>query len=190
MDPDPGGWIRIRTLIETKAQTFHISKLRIKTKPKRFDVFQNLKWNVSVYSKNFETKLLDVFQLLFCKSKTFLFFPKILEQNQNFLMCSNFFLAKAKRYYIIQNFFRSYRERFGSIMNFVSETNIFNFFGGRKWENESKRSLKNVGLTLLLPVTLPPPPQRNKVKSTAICKLHKIRLRYIKYTLKLIIMSL
>jgi hypothetical protein len=25
-----------------------------------------------------------------------------LEQNQNFLMCSNFFLAKAKRYYIIK----------------------------------------------------------------------------------------
>jgi hypothetical protein len=31
-----------------------------------------------------------------------LFIPKILEQNQNFLMCSNFFLAKAKRYYLIQ----------------------------------------------------------------------------------------
>ncbi len=31
-----------------------------------------------------------------------LFIPKILEQNQNFLMCSNFFFAKAKRYYIIQ----------------------------------------------------------------------------------------
>jgi hypothetical protein len=88
-----------------------ISKLRIETKPKRFDVFQNLKWNVSVYSKNFGTKpklfgtkpkLFDVFQLLFCKSKTFLFFQKILEQILNFLMCSNFFLAKAKRYYIIQ----------------------------------------------------------------------------------------
>jgi hypothetical protein len=75
-------------------------------KPKRFDVFQNLKRNVSVYSKNFgtKTKLFDVFQLLFCKSKTFLFFPKIFEQKQNFLMCLNFFLAKAKRYYIIQNF--------------------------------------------------------------------------------------
>jgi hypothetical protein len=43
-----------------------------------------------------------VFQLLFCKSKTFLFFKKILEQNQNFLMCSNFFLANAKHYYKIQ----------------------------------------------------------------------------------------
>ncbi len=81
-----------------------ISKLRIEMKPKSFDVFQNLKWNVSVYSKNVGTKpkLFDVFQLLFCKSKMFLFFPKILEQNQNFLMCSNFFLAKAKCYYIIQ----------------------------------------------------------------------------------------
>jgi hypothetical protein len=59
-----------------------------------------------MYSKNFGTKpkLFDVFQLFFCKSKTFLFIPKILEQNQNFLMSSNFFLAKAKRYYLIQKF--------------------------------------------------------------------------------------
>jgi hypothetical protein len=57
-----------------------------------------------LFQKNFGTKpkLFDVFQFLFCKSKTFLFIPKILEQNQNFLMCSNFFLAKAKRYYLIQ----------------------------------------------------------------------------------------
>ncbi len=64
-------------------------------------------------------------------------------------MCSNFFLAKAERYCIIQKIFRSEREHFGSIMNFVSRTNIFDFLGGRLWENESKRSLKNVGLTLL-----------------------------------------
>jgi hypothetical protein len=59
-----------------------------------------------MYSKNFGTKpkLFDVFQLFFGKSKTFLFIPKILEQNQNFLLCSNFFLAKAKRYYLIQKF--------------------------------------------------------------------------------------
>jgi hypothetical protein len=97
--------------------------------------------------------------------------PKILEQNQNFLMCSNFFLAKAKRYYLIQKLrnrtktfgfssqiskiktelfevsrkiwklnnpiafgpkiLRSERERFVPIMNFVSKTNIFDFFGGR-----------------------------------------------------------
>ncbi len=62
------------------------------------------KWNFSVSSKNFETKpkLIDVFQLLFWKSKTFQFFQKILEQNQNFLMCSKIFLAKAKCYFIIQ----------------------------------------------------------------------------------------
>jgi hypothetical protein len=67
-------------------------------------VFQNLKWNVSIYSKIFGTKpkLFDVFHLFFSRSKTFIFIPKILEQNQNFLMCSNFFLAKAKRYYLIQ----------------------------------------------------------------------------------------
>jgi len=64
------------------------------------------KQNVSIFSKNFGTKpkLFDVFQLLFYKSKMFLFFPKILEQNQNFVMCSNFFLAKAKRYDLIQKF--------------------------------------------------------------------------------------
>ena len=73
-------------------------------------------------------------------------------------MCSNFFFAKAKRFYFSKNFgtkpklfddvfqlffsksktllynpknFRSERERFGSITNFVSKTNIFDFFGGR-----------------------------------------------------------
>ncbi len=83
------------------------------------------KQNVSILSQIFGTKpkFFDVFQLFFCKSKTLLFNPK---------------------------FFRSERERFGSIMNFVSKTNIFDFFGGRKKENESKRSLKNVGLTLLV----------------------------------------
>ncbi len=124
-----------------------------------------------IYSKNFGTKpkLFDVFQLFFSKSKTYIFIPKILEQNQNFLMCSNFFLAKAKRYYLIQKLrnktktfwfssqisktkterfedwkkiwklkklisfepkiLKSERKRFGSIMNFLSKTNIFDFFG-------------------------------------------------------------
>ncbi len=118
-----------------------ISKLSIETKPKRFDVFQNLKWNVSVYSKTFGTKpkFFDVFQLIFCKSKTFLFFQKILKQNQNFLMCSNFFFSKSKTLLYNPKHFRSERERFGSIMNFVSKTNIFDFFedvSGKK----SKRS--------------------------------------------------
>jgi hypothetical protein len=64
------------------------------------------KQNVSIFSKNFGTKpkLFDVFQLFFSKSKTLLYNPKN---------------------------FRSERERFGSIMNFVSKTNIFDFFWGR-----------------------------------------------------------
>ncbi len=70
MDPDPD-------TDRNESTNVQISKLRTETKPKRFDVFQNLKWNVSVYAK-------------------------ILEQNQNFLMCSNFFLVKTKRSYIIQ----------------------------------------------------------------------------------------
>ncbi len=78
-----------------------ISKLRIETKPKHFYVFL----------------------LLFCKSKTFLFFPKILEQNQNFFDVFQFFHNPKN--------FRSERERFGSIMNLVSKTNIFDFLGGR-----------------------------------------------------------
>ncbi len=92
-DPDPD-------IDRNESTNVPISKLIIETKPKRFDVFPNLKWNVSVYCKNFGTKpkLFDVFQLLFCKRKTFLFFQKNLEQNQNFLMCFNFFWAKAKRY--------------------------------------------------------------------------------------------
>ncbi len=99
VDPDPDS-----NTDRNESTNVPISKLRIETKPKRFDVFQNLMWNVSIYSKNFGTKpkLFDVFKLLFCKSKTFLFFPKILEQNQNFLMCSNFLLVKVKRFYIIQ----------------------------------------------------------------------------------------
>ena len=57
--------IRIRNTDRNESTNGLISKLRIKTKPKRFDVFQNLKWNVSIYSKNFGTKpkLFDVFQL-------------------------------------------------------------------------------------------------------------------------------
>jgi hypothetical protein len=106
-----------------KSTNVPISKLRIETKPKRFDVFLNLKWNVSIYSKNFGTKpkLFDVFQLLFCKSKTFLFFPKILEQTQNFLMCSNCFFSKSKTFLYNSKNFRSEREGFGSIMNLVSK---------------------------------------------------------------------
>ncbi len=124
MDPDPD-------TDRNESRNVPISKLRIETKQKRFDVFQNLKWNVSVYSKKFGTKPkpFDVFKLLFCKSKTFLFFQKILEQNQNILMCSNFFFSKSKTLLYNQKNFRSERERFASITNFVSKTNIFDFFG-------------------------------------------------------------
>jgi hypothetical protein len=126
-------------------------------KPKRFDVFQNLKWNVFIYSKNFGTKpkFFDVFQLFLAKPKLFDVFQ--------------LFLAKAEHYYLIQKLrnrtktfgfssrisknktelfvvsrkiwklnkpiafgpkiLKSERERFVLIMNFVSKTNIFYFFG-------------------------------------------------------------
>ncbi len=144
-------------------------------KVERFCLFLNL---------GTKPKLFDVFQLSYSKCKTFLFIPKILEQNQNFVMCSNFFLAKAKLYYLIQklrnktktfrcssqisknkqnflnsqkkiwkvnksiafgpNIFWPERERLGSIMNFVSKTNIFKFFGnvGRKTKaNDLEKTL-------------------------------------------------
>ncbi len=67
-------------------------------KAKRFYFFQKF-WNKPNFGTN--PKLFDVFQLLFSKSKTFLYNSKI---------------------------FRSERERFGLIMNLVSKTNIFDFF--------------------------------------------------------------
>jgi hypothetical protein len=63
-DPDPDS-----DTDRNESTNVPISKLRIETKPKRFDVFL----------------------LLFCKSKTF---PKILEQNQKFFMCYNFFIIQ------------------------------------------------------------------------------------------------
>ncbi len=64
-------------------------------------------------------------------------------------MCSNFFFSKSKTLLYNPKNFISERERFGSIMNFVSKTNIFDFFWGTLVGKRSKRSLKNVGLTLL-----------------------------------------
>jgi hypothetical protein len=140
VDPDPD-------TDRNESTSVPISKLRIETKPKRFDVFQNLKWNVSVYFKKIWKTFLCV-PTSFLQKKTFLFFPKILEQNQNFLMCSNFFSSKSKTLLYNPKNFRSERERFGSIMNFVSKTNIFDFLGTLVGKR-SKRSLKNVGLTFL-----------------------------------------
>ena len=98
MDPDPD-------TDRNESTNVPISKLRIETKPKRFDVFTNLKWNVSVYSKNFGTKptLFHVFQLLFCKSKNVYIFSKNFGTKPKlFDVFQLFFLAKTKHYYIIQ----------------------------------------------------------------------------------------
>jgi hypothetical protein len=113
-----------------------------------------------------------------------IFIPKILEQNQNFLICSTFFLATAKCFYLFQNLetkpkrfdfvhkflkpkterfevskkiwklkklnafgskiLKSEREHFGLIINFVSKTNMFDFFGdvSRKTKaNELEKTL-------------------------------------------------
>jgi hypothetical protein len=78
----------------------------------RFYLFQKF-WD--------KAKTFDVFQFLFCKSKTFLFIPKILEQNQNFLRCSNFFLAKAKRFDLVHKFLKPEQNFLKSQKNLVTE---------------------------------------------------------------------
>jgi hypothetical protein len=45
---------------------------------------------------------------------------------------------------------RSERERFCSIMNFVSKTNIFDFWGEVSRKTKANNLLKNLGLTLLV----------------------------------------
>jgi hypothetical protein len=48
---------------------------------------------------------------------------------------------------------RSEKERFGWIMNFVSKTNIFDFFGTLVKKTKANDLEKNVGLTLLVSTT-------------------------------------
>ena len=55
MDPDPD-----LDTERNESTNVPISKLRIEMKPKRFDVFQNLKWNV-----------FSLFQKFWNKTKTF-----------------------------------------------------------------------------------------------------------------------
>ncbi len=62
-----------------------------------------------------------------------MFIPKILEQNQNFLMCSNFFLAKAKRYYLIQKL-RNKTKTF-CVSSQISKTKTEHFEVLKKFEN-------------------------------------------------------
>ncbi len=108
-------------------------------------MFQNLKWNVYNYSKNFGTKpkLFDVFQLFFSKSKMLLFNPKKLRnRTKTFGFSSQISKNKTELFVISRKIWklnkpiafrpkilRSERERFVPIMNFVSKTNIFDFFG-------------------------------------------------------------
>ncbi len=65
--------------------------------------------------------------------------PKILEQNQNFLMFSNLFLAKSKTLLYNPKKFRSERERYGLIMN-LFQKRIYSIFwgdvGGKKKAND------------------------------------------------------
>jgi hypothetical protein len=96
-------------------------------------VFQNLKWNVSIYSKNFGTKL-----------KLFDLFQIFLKQQQNVSIYSKNLKTKPKRFDLVHKFLKpklkklnafgskilkSERECFGSIINFVSKTNMFDFLG-------------------------------------------------------------
>ncbi len=126
MDPDPD-------TERNESTNVPISKLRIETKRKPFYVFQNLKWNVSVYSKNFGTKpkLFDVFLFFFAKAKRFFFSKNFGIKPTLFDVFQLFFSNSKKLLYNPKNFRSAERERFGSIMNFVSKTNILDFFWGR-----------------------------------------------------------
>ena len=59
------------------------------------------------------------------QSGMFQFIPKILEKNQNFLMCSNFYLAKAKRYYLIQKLKNKTKTFLSSSQIFITKTERF-----------------------------------------------------------------
>ncbi len=125
-----------------KSTNIPISKLRIETKLKRFDVFQNLKGKISIYPKICGTKpnLFDVFQLflqkqnvtiksknLETKTKRFELVHKFLKTKQNFLtFCSLKKIWKLNKSLDFgSKISRSEREHFGSIINFFFKTKIF-----------------------------------------------------------------
>jgi hypothetical protein len=107
-------------------------------------VFQNLKWNVSIYSKNFgtEQKLFDVFQLFLAKAKRYYLIQKLRNRTKTFGFSSQISKTKTKLFVVSRKIWklnkpiafgpkilRSEREHFVPIMNFVSKTNIFDFLG-------------------------------------------------------------
>jgi hypothetical protein len=92
-------------------------------------VFQNLKWNVSIYSKNFGTKpkLFDLFHIFLATAK-----PK---QNVEKSKKKIWKLKKINAFG--SKILKSERERFGSIINFFSKTNMFDFFGDVSWKTKA-----------------------------------------------------
>ncbi len=77
-----------------------ISKLRIETKPKRFDMFQKFflaKVERFYLFQKFWNKT-KTFWCFFSKSKTFLFIQKFLEQNQNFFDVFQLYFSKSKTF--------------------------------------------------------------------------------------------
>jgi hypothetical protein len=74
--------------------------------------------NVSIYSKNLETK-----------PKRFDLVYKFLKTKQNFLKSQKKIWNLNKSIAFGPKILRSERERFGSIMNFVSKTDILDSFG-------------------------------------------------------------
>jgi hypothetical protein len=103
------------------------------------------------------------FKLLRNQNRTFVFSkndiktkPKLYKLRQGFPKIKHNFLLFQKKLETDQNksfwtnFSSTDRKRFVSIQYFVSKTNIFDLFLEQKQQNESFRSWKNVGLTLLL----------------------------------------
>ena len=110
----------------------------IEKKPKRFDVFQNLKWNVSIYSKNFGTKpkLFDVFQFFILQkqnvsiySKNFGTKPKRIDVFQNLKwnvsIYSKNFGTKPRLFDVFQLFFSKSKTLLCNPKNFEQNQNVF-----------------------------------------------------------------
>jgi hypothetical protein len=100
--------------------------------------------NVPIYSKNVGTKpkLFDVFQLFLAKAKRYYLIQKLSNKTKTFWFSLQISKNKTELFVVSKkiwklnksiafgpNILKSERERFGSIMNFVSKTDIFDFFG-------------------------------------------------------------
>ncbi len=130
-------------------------------------MFLNLKWNFSIYYKNFGTKpkVFDVFQLK-AKAKRYYLIQKLRNRTKTFGFSSQIYKIKTKPFVVSRKIsklnktiafgpkiLKSERECFVLVMNFVSKTNIFDFLWGVCRKTKANDLEKNIGLTVLVRVT-------------------------------------